>query len=92
VTLWVAELAPAARSAKALVLVAEDNGTNQIVIAKMVSRIGFACKVADNGKIALAMLERPGYELLLTDFNMPEMNGFEFTKVIRDQVTGTEKK
>jgi len=73
----------AARAADALILVAEDNETNQVVIRQMLSRMGFACEIAENGRIALDMLDTPGHGLLLTDFNMPVMDGFELTRAIR---------
>ncbi len=75
----------AARDAGALVLVAEDDPTNRVVIAKMLGHMGFACEIADNGREALDMLrQRAGYGLLLTDFNMPEMDGFELTRAVRE--------
>lgn len=73
-----------ARAENALVLVAEDNETNQAVIRQMLGRMGFACEIAENGKVALEMLDTPGYGLLLTDFNMPVMDGFELTRTIRE--------
>ena len=69
-----------ARRENALILVAEDNETNQIVIRQMLSKMGFACDLAENGQVALDMLEQPGYGLLLTDFNMPVMDGFELSR------------
>lgn len=72
-----------ARAAQALILVAEDNETNQAVVRQMLGRMGFACEIAENGKVALEMLDTPGYGLLLTDFNMPVMDGFELTRAIR---------
>ncbi|MEQ9331313.1 ATP-binding protein [Thalassobaculum sp.] len=80
-----------ARVADALVLVAEDNETNQVVIRQMLARMGFACELADNGRIALDMLaaDGGGYGLLLTDFNMPEMDGFELARAIRRREAGT---
>lgn len=74
-----------ARAANALILVAEDNPTNQAVIRKLLATMGFACEIAENGRIALSRLERPGYGLLLTDFHMPEMDGFALTRAIRKQ-------
>lgn len=78
-----------ARRENALILVAEDNETNQIVIRQMLSKMGFACDLAENGQVALDMLEQPGYGLLLTDFNMPVMDGFELSRAVRAQETGT---
>ncbi len=77
-----------ARAGNALVLVAEDNLTNQVVIRQMLSRMGFACEIGDNGARTLEMYQaNTGYGLLLTDFHMPEMDGFELTAAIRGAET-----
>ena len=73
-----------ARAAGALVLVAEDNETNQVVVRQMLGRMGFACEIAENGAVALERLsEASGYGLLLTDVNMPVMDGFELARAVR---------
>ncbi len=81
----------AARAAGALILVAEDNETNQAVIRQLLSRMGMACEMADNGRVALSMLETAdsGYGLLLTDFNMPEMDGCDLARAVRRLEEGT---
>ncbi|MFK7866545.1 MAG: response regulator [Alphaproteobacteria bacterium] len=66
-----------------LILVAEDNITNQDVIKRQLSTLGFACEIANNGREALDMLKRRKYNVLLTDCHMPVMDGYELTKVIR---------
>ena len=83
-----------ARAAGALVLVAEDNETNQVVIRQMLGRMGFACEVAGNGRIALEMLAASGagFGLLLTDFNMPEMDGFDLARAVRGGEDGTGRR
>ncbi|WPZ33831.1 ATP-binding protein [Thalassobaculum sp. OXR-137] len=74
----------AARIADALILVAEDNETNQVVVRQMLARMGFACEIVDNGRIALERWRASsGYGLLLTDVNMPEMDGFELARAVR---------
>ena len=78
-----------AGAAGALILVAEDNGTNQIVITRMLAKLGYALEMAGNGREALEKY-RPGvHGLLLTDFHMPEMDGFELTREIRRRETGS---
>ena len=72
-----------AREHNAVVLVAEDNETNQKVIAKVLGRLGIAHEIAANGRIALDLLGRNRYGLLLSDFHMPEMDGFELTHSLR---------
>jgi CheY-like chemotaxis protein/HPt (histidine-containing phosphotransfer) domain-containing protein len=75
----------AARAAKAAVLVAEDNKTNQYVIKRVLDRAGFASRFVSNGFEALkALSAEPGYGILLTDYHMPEMDGLVLSKTIRD--------
>ena len=71
----------------AVILVAEDNRTNQIVIGRLLQQLGLAYEIADNGKRALDRLDadRTRFGLLLSDFHMPEMDGFELTAHWRDR-------
>ena len=72
-----------AHAARATILVAEDNRTNQIVIARLLSQLGYAHEMAENGLEAFVMWQRNCFGLLLTDFHMPEMDGFELTRAVR---------
>jgi len=72
-----------ARAAGVLILVAEDNATNQLVISRLLDRHGYAHEMAGDGVQALAKWRAGHYGLLLTDFHMPEMDGFELTRAIR---------
>ncbi len=72
-----------------LVLVAEDNATNRKVIGMQLTMLGYAADMAGNGREALERLDDRPYEALLTDCNMPEMDGFELAKVIRDREGGS---
>lgn len=68
------------------ILLAEDVELNQEIAVEILGDAGFITEVADNGKIALEMLEKsePGYyQLILMDIQMPVMNGYEATKAIR---------
>lgn len=78
-----------ARAANAVILVAEDNKTNQIVISRHLHRLGYAHEIVENGKQALMRLTEGGFGLLLTDFHMPEMDGFELTRAIRAGEAGS---
>lgn len=66
-----------------VILVAEDNPVNQMVIRKILGKMGFVFDLAKDGKIALEMFQAHDYGLLLTDLHMPEMDGIELTKSIR---------
>ncbi|MFK7772470.1 MAG: response regulator [Saprospiraceae bacterium] len=65
------------------ILLAEDNKLNQIVATKHLKKYGFEIDVADNGKIAIDMLHKKKYDLILMDINMPVMDGIEATMQIR---------
>lgn len=66
-----------------LILIAEDNETNQQVILRQLALLGYAADVADNGRQALNRMQSGIYALLLTDLHMPEMDGYELTAAIR---------
>jgi CheY-like chemotaxis protein len=72
------------------VLLAEDGPDNQRLIAYHLKKAGAEIDVADNGRIALGMIEQAAaqgrpYELLLTDMQMPEMDGYTLAKTLRVQ-------
>ena len=73
-----------------LILVAEDNLTNQDVIQRQLNLLGYAAEFKDNGLEALEAWKGKHYALLLTDCNMPEMDGWELTKQIRESESETE--
>lgn len=74
-----------------LILVAEDNETNQKVILWQLALLGFAADVADNGRLALERWQSGNYALLLTDLQMPEMDGCALTAAIRAQEQGSHR-
>ena len=65
------------------ILLVEDNKVNQKVAIKMLTRMGYAADIADNGLIALEMLRKQVYDAILMDIQMPEMDGITATKTIR---------
>jgi CheY-like chemotaxis protein len=70
------------------VLVAEDNLVNQKLTARMLERLGYQPEVVDNGREALKALSSGSYAAILMDCQMPEMDGYEATRVIRAQENG----
>ena len=69
------------------ILLAEDNELNQEIAAAILGDDGFVTEIAENGQLAVEMVERsaPGYyQLVLMDVQMPVMNGYESTKRIRE--------
>lgn len=68
-----------------LILVAEDDEINQIVILQQLRLLGYSAEVADNGRQALELWRTGRFALLLTDLHMPEMDGYELTAQIRHE-------
>ncbi|HYG87275.1 MAG TPA: DUF3369 domain-containing protein [Azospirillum sp.] len=67
-----------------LILVAEDHPTNRQVVLRQLALLGHAAEVAADGREALAKWRSGRYALLLTDCQMPEMDGFDLTRAIRE--------
>ena len=75
-----------------LILLAEDNFTNQEVIRRQLNHLGYACDIANDGKEAYEMWCKKEYCLLLTDCHMPEWDGFELTAAIRKDEESTSER
>lgn len=75
--------APTGATDKLRILVAEDDETNQVIIEQQLKILGFEVVVVSDGSEALRKLENERFDLLLTDCQMPVMDGFELTESIR---------
>jgi CheY-like chemotaxis protein len=65
------------------VLVAEDNTVNQVLILRMLEKLGHTAAVVASGRKVLSVLEEEPFDVVLMDIQMPEMDGFEATAAIR---------
>jgi signal transduction histidine kinase/ActR/RegA family two-component response regulator len=66
-------------------LLVEDNFVNERVAVYMLAKLGYQVDVAKHGREALDMLSKQRYGLVFMDCQMPEMDGFEATRIIRDR-------
>jgi signal transduction histidine kinase/CheY-like chemotaxis protein len=71
------------------VLVVEDNKINQMVTKKILENNNFKCVIIDDGYAAINLLETESFDIILMDINMPIINGFETTKLIRKKGINT---
>lgn len=65
------------------VLIVDDNRLNIIVLKKFLEDLGITSDTAENGKIALEKVKEKNYQLIFMDIHMPEMDGWEATRIIR---------
>jgi signal transduction histidine kinase/ActR/RegA family two-component response regulator len=74
------------------VLLVEDNRINQMVATRMLSKLGLTYDIANHGGESLQRLAERDYDLILMDMEMPEMDGPEATRRIREIESATDKK
>jgi PAS domain S-box-containing protein len=72
-------------------LLVEDNLVNQKVATKLLKKFGFEVDMASNGVDAVQLLEKQSYDVVFMDIQMPEMDGEEATKLIRQDQSAKEQ-
>lgn len=68
------------------ILIAEDNEINQIVLQKMLEKLGHSTRIVRNGKEVIQTIAYESFDMIFMDVHMPEMNGLEATEVIKSTV------
>lgn len=64
-------------------LVVDDVPSVRMMLGKKLERLGIACALAENGEAALARLNAERFDVMITDCNMPVLNGFDLTRRVR---------
>ncbi len=72
---------------KKRILVVEDNMINQLIMEELLQKTEATIAIADNGQIAVDMIQKENYDLILMDMQMPVMDGIQATKIIRQSYT-----
>jgi PAS domain S-box-containing protein len=81
--------AGAAKSAS--VLLADDNAVNRMLARRLLEKIGCSVDTVNDGAEAIARLKDTSYDLIFMDCHMPEMDGFEATRIIRQSQAGARR-
>ncbi|PQB06748.1 hypothetical protein BST83_05950 [Polaribacter filamentus] len=74
------------------ILIVDDMLINQFLAKTIIEHLGFKSDIADNGEIAIALLEKNDYDIILMDLQMPKMNGWETCIHIRNKMRGQKSR
>ncbi|MBN2703779.1 MAG: response regulator [Pontiellaceae bacterium] len=69
------------------ILLVEDNKVNQMVVRKMLAKLGYTADLAENGEEAVEAALNGSYDLILMDIQMPIMDGLEATRILRERLS-----
>ncbi|MCD9085685.1 transporter substrate-binding domain-containing protein [Stenotrophomonas sp. SY1] len=70
---------------QARILVAEDHSVNRILLESQLAELGYGCALAIDGRSAITQLDRDEFDLLITDIQMPGLDGYGLARAVRQQ-------
>lgn len=73
-------------------LIVDDIFVNRLLIKEIVKKINAKCFEAENGKLAIEIIEKESIDIVLMDIEMPVMNGLETTKYIREKLSSPKNR
>lgn len=73
------------------ILIAEDNEVNQLVLKKMIEKLGYNSTTVQNGLEAVEAYERHAYDIVFMDIQMPFMDGTEAVRVIKESASSEKE-
>ncbi len=73
------------------ILIAEDNAVNRLFARRVLEKAGHEAIIAENGEVAIALLEESRFDVVLMDVQMPIMDGYQATARIREKEQGTNR-
>ena len=76
---------PTSEDGKRKILLAEDDYDTCNILKLFLEKANIDVSTASNGRVALELYEKDKFDLIITDINMPEVNGSELFKIIRDK-------
>ena len=69
------------------ILYIEDNPENRVLIMRVLNAEGYSVSFAENGSEALSNIEQSKYDLILMDINLPDIDGYKLTSILRQNST-----
>lgn len=69
------------------ILVVDDVRTERLIISRLLNHLGYDCEAAENGWVALAKLQDGSFDLMMLDLSMPEIDGLEVLRQLRENST-----
>jgi CheY-like chemotaxis protein len=85
-----AKVDPLANISYAKILLAEDNQMNQQIVKDLLQHYNLAIDIAEDGEQAIAKIKQTDYQLVFMDIQMPKMDGYQATRIIREDLQKTQ--